>query len=39
VAGSCEYGNENLGSVKAGNFLNGWVTLSFTKELRFMELE
>jgi len=31
VAGFCEYSNEHLGSINAGNFLTSWVITSFSR--------
>jgi hypothetical protein len=31
VAGSCEHGNEHLGSIKEGNFLTSCVIISFSR--------
>jgi hypothetical protein len=37
VADSCEHGNEPLGSIKVGDFLTNWVTISFSRRTLFHE--
>jgi hypothetical protein len=33
VVGSCEHSNILTGSIKGGNFLTSWVTISFSRAL------
>jgi hypothetical protein len=38
VAGSCEHGNELSGSIKAGNFLSSWATISLSNRVLLHEI-
>jgi hypothetical protein len=37
VVDSCEHDAEPSGCIQGGNFLNGWVTISFSRELCAMK--
>jgi hypothetical protein len=38
VAGSCVYGNETSGSIKAGNLFKSYLTISFSRRTLLSEL-